>query len=279
MNIGKYVQMYSEDLRLHNYCDKTIQNYCSQVRLFLEGFDDVATKPSEISETQIKKWLLKSSSTALTKQKISAVKLFYGLTGKQPLKFKHISYPRSEQYLPDILSKEEIKTLLSVIKNTKHLSIVYLLYSGGFRVSEIINLKIKDIDSSRMVIIVRQGKGKKDRHVTLAQKTLELLRKYIREYFTDYDSEKYLFKGQFGPQYSAKSIQEFLNKYAKLAGIKKHVHPHLIRHCYASHLLENGMDIGVLQKLLGHSSPKTTQRYIHLSNCHISKLQNPLDNL
>jgi len=279
MNIGKYVERYSEDLRLKNYCDETIKNYCSQVKLFLEHFNNDVTKPSEISERQIKKWLLNSTSTALLKHKISAIKLFYSITGKQPLKFKNIPYPRKEQYLPDILSKEEVKQLISVIKNTKHLSIIYLLYSGGFRIGEIINLKIKDIDSSRMVIIVRQGKGKKDRHVTLSQKVLDLLRVYLREYFKDFNTEQYLFKGQFKEQYSVKSIQEFLNKYAKLAGIKKRVYPHLIRHSYSTHQLESGMDIGKLQILLGHSSPKTTQRYIHLSNCHISGLQTPIDNL
>jgi site-specific recombinase XerD len=271
-----YIGEFEKQLCLINYCDKTKYIYKSIVYKFLDYYKK---SPEQIFEADIIDYILKHNNSSTKAQLIGCLKLFYRTVINQPLKFKNIPYPKREQYLPVILSKEEIKRLISVITNKKHLAIVYLLYSGGFRVGEIINLKIKDIDSSLMIIRVTQGKGKKDRQVTLSQKTLDLLRTYLREYFTDFNPEQYLFKGQFKEYYSAKSIQEFLNKYAKLAGLKKHVYPHLIRHCYSSHQLESGMDIGKLQVLLGHSSPKTTQRYVHLSNCHISGLQTPLDTL
>jgi integrase/recombinase XerD len=276
MSKENYIISFEKQLCLINYCDKTKYIYKSIVYKFLDYYKK---SPEQIVESDIINYILMHNNSNTKAQLIGCLKLFYRTVVNQPLKFKNISYPKQEQYLPVILSKEEIKKLISVITNKKHLAIVYLLYSGGLRVSEIINLKIEDIDSSLMIIRIKQGKGKKDRQVTLSQKTLELLRIYLREYFTNFMPTQYLFKGQFKDYYSAKSIQEFLNKYAKLAGIKKRVYPHLIRHCYSTHQLEAGMDIGKLQVLLGHSSPKTTQRYIHLSNCHISGLQTPLDTL
>lgn len=170
MNIGKYVELYSEDLRLKNYSKNTIENYCSQVRSFLEYFNSVATKPSEINEKQIKEWLLLSKSINSRKHKISAIKLFYKYTGKQPLKFRHIEYPRSEKKLPQIIDKEFLIHKLSNIENIKHKSILTLAYSTGLRVSEVCNLKLSDIDSKRMLIMVRQSKGRKDRIVALSEK-------------------------------------------------------------------------------------------------------------
>lgn len=276
MSKDNYIVLFEKQLCLLNYCEKTKYIYKSIVYKFLDYFKK---SPEQIFEKEIIDYFLKHNNSNTKAQLIGCLKLFYEVIINQPLKFKNIPYPKKEQYLPDILSKEEMKKLISVIKNIKHLSIVYLLYSGGLRVSEIINLKIKDIDSSRMVIKIVQSKGKKDRYVSLSQKTLDLLRKYLRVYFIDFNIEQYLFKGQNKEQYSVKSIQEFLKNYGKLAGITKHIHPHLIRHSYATHQLENGLDIGILQNLLGHNNPKTTQRYIHLSNCHISGLKTPLDNL
>ena len=145
MNIGKYVELYSEDLRLKNYSQSTISNYCSQVKLFLEYFNKVATKPSEISEKQIKEWLLLSNSINARKHRISAVKLFYRYTGKQPLKFKHIEYPRGEKKLPIVLSIEEVQRMFDVCENLKHRVILSLLYSCGLRVSELINLRVPSL--------------------------------------------------------------------------------------------------------------------------------------
>jgi len=138
MNIGKYIQLYSEDLKLKNYAKSSIENYCSQVALFLSDHEKVATKPSEISERQIKEWLLKANSINSMKHRISAVKLFYKLTGKQPLKFKYIEYPKSDKKLPIVLSVEEIQGMFNACENLKHRVILGLLYSCGLRVRKLI---------------------------------------------------------------------------------------------------------------------------------------------
>lgn len=162
MNIGKYVQLYSEDLRIKNYSNNTIENYSSQVKCFLDYFNDSATKPTEISEKQIKMWLLEAKTINSRKHRISAVKLFYRLTVKQPLKFKSIEYPRSEKKLPRVIDKNFLLEQISKIENLKHKSIISLAFSTGMRVSEICNLKIEDVDSKRMLIHIRNAKGNKD---------------------------------------------------------------------------------------------------------------------
>ena len=267
MNIGKYVELYSEDLKLKNYSENTILNYSNQVKLFLEYFNKVATKPSEISEKQIKQWLLLANSINGRKHRISAVKLFYKLTGKQPLKFKHIEYPRSERKLPQIIEKEFLLNAINNIKNTKHKAIIALAYSTGMRVSEVCNLKIADIDSKRMIITIRQSKGRKDRIVGLSEKILNIL----RIYFTEYRPKEYLFNGQFDVQYSSTSCNQIVKKY-----LGKEYHFHLLRHSNATALLEAGTDLRIIQKHLGHSSSKTTEIYTHVSTNIISKMRLPI---
>ena len=267
MNIGKYVELYSEDLRLKNYSENTISNYCSQVKLILEYFNKVATKPSEISERQIKDWLLLANSINGRKHRISAVKLFYKLTGNQPLKFKHIEYPRSEKKLPKIIEKEFLLDVISKIKNTKHKAIIALAYSTGMRVSEVCNLKIADIDSKRMIITIRQSKGRKDRIVALSEKILEIL----RIYFTEYKPKEYLFNGQFELKYSHTSCNNIVKKY-----LGKKYHFHLLRHSNATALLEAGTDLRIIQKHLGHSSSKTTEIYTHVSTASLKMMPLPI---
>ena len=267
MNIGKYVQMYSEDLKLKNYSSNTIENYCSQVRLFLNHFNDVATKPSEISEKQIKTWLLLANSINGRKHRISAVKLFYKFTGKQPLKFKNIEYPLSEKKLPQIIEKQFLLDQIEKIENKKHKAIIALAYSTGMRVSEVCNLKICDIDSKRMIITIRQSKGKKDRIVGLSEKILEIL----RSYFTQYKPKEYLFNGQFDIKYSPTSCNQIVKKY-----LGKDYHFHLLRHSNATALLEAGTDLRIIQKHLGHSSSKTTEIYTHVSTATIQNMALPI---
>lgn len=273
MNIGKYVQLYSEDLQLKNYAKSSIENYCSQVALFLSDHNSVATKPSEISERQIKEWLLKANTINSRKHRLSAVKLFYKYTGKQPLKFKHIEYPKADKKLPIVLSVQEIQRMFDVCENTKHKVILSLLYSAGLRVSELINLKWINIDRSRMIINIVAAKGNKDRQVMLAPILIPLLEKYYKEY----KSKEYVLNGQNSLQYSDRSVGEVMKQLAEKAGIKKRVYTHLLRHCSFTHLLENGTDISIIQKLAGHSSPKTTQIYTHLSHTHISKINSPIN--
>jgi site-specific recombinase XerD len=259
--------MYSDDLKLKNYSSNTIENYKSQVGLFLKHFDKVATKPSEISEKQIKEWLLMANSINGRKHRISAVKLFYKLTGKQPLKFRHIEYPRSEKKLPQIIDKTYLLESISKIQNKKHKAIIALAYSTGMRVSEVCNLLIADIDSKRMIITIRQSKGKKDRIVALSSKILEIL----REYFKEYKPKTFLFNGQFGDQYSHTSCNQIVKQY-----LGKEFHFHQLRHSNATALLEAGTDLRIIQKHLGHASSKTTEIYTHVSTNLLQSMALPI---
>lgn len=276
MNIGKYLHLYSEDLRLKNYAQSSIENYCSQVALFLSDHEKVATKPSEISERQIKEWLLKAKTINSRKHRISAVKLFYRLTGKQPLKFKYIEYPRSEKKLPIVLSVDEIQKMFSVCENLKHKVILSLLYSCGLRVSELINLKWENIDRQRMIINIIGAKGNKDRQVMLSIQLIPLLEKY----FNEYKSKIYVLNGwKHELQYTQQSVLQVVKQLADKAGINKRVYTHLMRHCSFTHMVENGTDINLIQKLAGHSSVKTTAIYTHISHNVISKIQSPLNQI
>lgn len=275
MNIGKYIAMYSEDLRLKNYSENTIKNYCSQVELFLKHFEPVATKPSEISEKQIKAWLLEANSINSRKHRISAVKLFYALTGKQPLKFKYIEYSRSEKKLPIVLSQAEIQAMFTACENTKHKVILSLLYACGLRVSELLNLQWQHIDRSRMIINIIAAKGKKDRQVMLPESLIPLLEKY----YYQYKPKEFVLNGQFALQYSETSVNQVVKQLAQKAGINKRVYTHLMRHCSFTHMVESGTDINLVQRLAGHANVKTTAIYTHISHNLISKIKSPLDSI
>lgn len=267
MNIGNYLNRYSDDLKLKNYSENTIKNYVSQVGLFLKHFNAQVTKPSEIKEQWIENWLLEAKSINGRKHRISAVKLFYSLTGKQPLKFKYIEYPKSEKHLPQVIDKNQILDSISKITNLKHKAIITLAFSTGMRVSEVCNIKIADIDSKRMLITIRQAKGRKDRIVPLSQTTLQTL----RSYWKDYQPKEYLFNGQFDIQYSPRSCNQIVKQY-----LGKDYHFHQLRHSNATALLESGTDLRIIQKLLGHSSSKTTEIYTHVSTALINKVQTPI---
>jgi site-specific recombinase XerD len=201
------------------------------------------------------------------KHRISAVKLFYELTGKQPLKFKYIKYPRSERHLPKVIDSVYLLDQLSKIQNIKHKAVIMLAYSVGLRVSEVINLKISDVDSARMIITIRQAKGKKDRIVPLSPNVLNCL----RDYYKEEKPKEYLFNGQSEPKYSATSCNQIVKQYL---GSKYHFH--LLRHSCATELLEKGTDLRFIQKLLGHNSSKTTEIYTHVSNAMLTKIKSPL---
>jgi site-specific recombinase XerD len=273
MNIGKYVAQYSDDLKLKNYSENTIKNYCSQVELFLKHFEPEATKPSEISEKQIKAWLLQAKSINSRKHRISAVKLFYAITGKQPLKFKYIEYPRSEKKLPIVLSQHEIQAMFNACQNTKHRVILSLLYACGLRVSELLNLKWEHIDRHRLIINIIGGKGNKDRQVMLPESLIPLLETYYRQF----KPKDFVLNGQFAPRYSETSVNQVIKQLAAKAGINKRVYTHLMRHCSFTHMVEAGTDINLIQRLAGHANVKTTAIYTHISHNLISKIKSPID--
>jgi len=273
MNIERYITEYSNELERKGFRPKSILNYTSSIKAFLYHFKDKANKPTEINESNIKEYL-RSFKTHNTQRAVhSSIKCFYKYVCRQPNKFRYIEYCKRNRNLPIVLSVKEVQKIIFACSNLKHKAILCLMYSTGVRVGEVINLKICDIDNSRMVINIRDAKGGKDRQVTLDPTLLELLRAYYKEY----KPKEYLFNGQNdAPQYSERSIAQFLQKYTSISGVKKRVYPHLIRHCCATHLLESGTDMSILQRLLGHSTIKTTQIYGHISHNLISRITTPL---
>ena len=267
MNFPKYLEMYRNDLKLKNYSDNTIKNYSCQVEMFLRHYQKEFTEPSKINEESIKNWLLQFKTRNAMCHSISALKLFYSKTIKQPMKFKYIEYPRSEKKLPQIIDKAYLLESINKIQNKKHKAIIALAYSTGMRVSEVCNLLIEDIDSKRMVITIRQSKGKKDRIVALSEKILEIL----REYFKEYKPKQYLFNGQFDVRYSPRSCNQIVKQY-----LGKEFHFHQLRHSNATALLEAGTDLRIIQKHLGHASSKTTEIYTHVSTNLLQSMALPI---
>ena len=189
--------------------------------------------------------------------------------------FYNLPRPKKSSTLPSVLAGEEVTMVIQKIANLKHRCMIMAGYSAGLRVSEIVNLKVNDIDSKRMMIHIHAAKGKKDRMVPLSKKLLQIL----REYYKEYKPKTFLFEGQNGGSYSSRSIQLVLQEAKLKAGINKKGSTHMLRHSYATHLLESGTDIRFIQELLGHNSIKTTIRYTHVSQKSIGNIQSPLDKL
>lgn len=181
--------------------------------------------------------------------------------------------PRREKRLPVILSRDEIRQLLSVTVNLKHKAILTLAYSAGLRRSEVLDLRIQDIDSARMQVLVRSGKGKKDRYTILSKSALKVLRDYYNAYRPGY----WLFEGFSRKRYSGTSLANILKKAGTKAGIKKHIYFHCLRHSFATHLLEQDVSIQIIQRLLGHSNASTTCVYLHVQQYSIDKIKSPMD--
>lgn len=274
------LKAYLELLQLKNYSLNTINTYRNWFLMFLRYFND--TKPSSITKIEILKFLLqykKSSkwSASGQNQLISSIKFFFEQLLERPKENYDLPRAQKEDKLPTVFSMEEVKRILLSPDNSKHRSILCLAYSGGLRISEIVNLKIVDVDSSRMVITLRQAKGKKDRQVMLSIALLEMLRNYLKEQKNR--PLVWLFEGANGAQYSVRSVAKIMDAAKDKAGIKKKGGIHALRHSFATHLLEGGTDLITIKELLGHQSLKTTQIYTHVSIKHISKVQSPLDKL
>lgn len=273
MNISEHLGRFIQEAKRRNYRDNTISNYVSCLKIFFEN--SKKDHPKNINIEDIREFLFKISEPNTQRNYHSAIKKFYDICLNQKNKFKYIPYASKNNKLPIVLSVDEISRIIYCASNVKHKAILCLMYSTGMRVGEVINLKISDIDSSRMIINIRDAKGGKDRQVPLDKTLLELL----RVYWLQYKPVEYMFNGQSSLQYSARSISQFLQKYADIAGIKKRVYPHLIRHCSFTHLVENGTDINLVQRIAGHSSVKTTGLYLHISHNHISKIRTPLQDV
>lgn len=263
-------------MEFRNYSPRSINNYVCCFEKFLSEFENKGiTHPDKINSEMIITFLSKFKEPATHSGYHSAVKIYYQKIAKVGIeKFKYIERPKRNNKLPIILSVDEVQRMFDVCDNKKHKVILGLLYSCSLRVSELINLKWKDIDRSRMIINIIQAKGNKDRQVGLNDKLLLLL----EDYYRDYKPVVYVLNGQFdATQYSDRSVGEVIKQLGKKAGIKnKRLYTHLIRHTSATHMVESGIDINLIQKLLGHSNVKTTNIYTHISHNHISKIKSPL---
>lgn len=266
-----------QEMRIRNYSERTVKTYVS---LALKFIDYVGHPPEEISTEELKEYIyyrLKKDgiSVATINQTISAWRIIYVHILGREWEGCRIQRPRRTKKLPDILSQQEALLLVNAPRNIKHRSMLHLLYSTGMRRSELLALKVKDIDSSRMIISIKQGKGKKDRQVVLHPRILNLLRDYYRYY----RPQEYLFEGMSKNRraYSAESLCKIVKRAAKDAGLTKNITIHTLRHCFATHMLEKGANIKVIQQLLGHNSLRTTSIYLSLANFDKSTLPNPLD--
>jgi len=272
------IDAYVALLKLKNYSPNTIRNYSNWFLVFLQHFP--GRKPSSITRSEILDFLYayrqsNKWSATVQNQLINAIKFFYEKLLQRPV--EHYDLPRAKKphQLPAVFSEEEIKRIIAACDNLKHRSLLCLAYAAGLRVSEIVNLKLNDIDSRRMVIYIRQSKGRKDRLVMLSTKLLDLLRQYYKQY----RPRHWLFEGQAGEQYSSRSIQKVLSTAKAKAGINRKGSIHALRHSFATHLLEGGTDLISIKNLLGHNSLRTTMTYTHVSRKHISRIQSPLDKL
>jgi len=258
------------ELRLRGFSDRTISNYKHYNQLFL---DFTKKMPDEIYEYDIKEFMAHLISDQ--KMKPATVNLarcslkFYYTEVLQKNIFTRIRTVKNEKKLPVVLSKDDIKKLLSTIKNNRNRLMVELMYSAGLRVSEVVNLNINDLDLNEKIGIVKSGKGKKDRLIILSERFIKNLQKYI---------EKHNIDDKIFPV-TKRYVQKVVSQSAKKAGIKKRVFCHALRSSFATHLLEEGIDIRVIQELLGHANLSTTERYTKISKEHIKKVRSPLDML
>lgn len=266
-------------MRSKRYSDSTISTYIDALRTFFKYFGE--KNSSEISNEDLiefnNKYILKNRlSASFQNQVVNAVKLFCRITENKKLDPELIHRPKRARVLPNVLSKEEVKAILSALKNLKHKAMLSLIYSCGLRRGELLNLKLNDVDSKRHLLIVRQAKGKKDRIVPLSEKMLSLL----REYYKAYKPKEWLFEGQNGEdQYDERSLANVLKQAVQKSKITKPVSLHWLRHSYATHLLENGTDLRYIQEILGHSRSRTTEIYTHVCDNSIRKVISPFDNL
>lgn len=277
----------TKKLEMYRYALNTAQVYTSMLQKYLDhldkkGYNDIRTiDDGRLSKTLLEQYLfhivsVDKRSDSFQNQSLNAVKFYLEKVLERDYCFYNIQRPRKKEKLPVVLSTEEVKSIFSNTRNLKHKAVLMTIYSAGLRIGELIDLEIKDIDSKRMLIRVEEGKGNKDRNTILSEKNLHIL----RDYFKEYRPKKYLFEGEKeGTKYSRTSISKVLKKAVAKSKINKRVTVHTLRHSFATHLLENGVDLRYIQTLLGHNSAMTTQIYTHVSTKVVSEIKSPLDNL
>jgi integrase/recombinase XerD len=273
------IQKFKHWLLSKRYSDSTIMTYTEALKSFLTFFNEKLV--TEIDNDDVilynNEYILNNNlSSSYQNQIVNAIKLYFSTVLETKIELDKIHRPKRAKLLPNVLSKEEVKLILNAHSNTKHKTMLSLIYACGLRRSELLNLKPADIDSKRGIIIIRQGKGKKDRIAPLSDKILFML----REYYSTYKPRLWLFEGQnSGEIYSEYSLQSVLKQALHKTGITKPVTLHWLRHSFATHLLESGTDLRYIQELLGHNSSKTTEIYTHVSTKSIQQIKSPFDDL
>lgn len=269
---------FVNQLKLKAYSPKTINVYVSELSHLLILLK--SKRIEEMSEERLKDYFLYCVKTLGIKERqlnsrINAIKFYFEKVLHRERMFFDIPRPKKPSTLPKILSKNEIRKIFEATENPKHLLMLQLSYGMGLRVSEIVNLKIEDFNTTDFLVHIQGAKGKKDRYVGLPKSVVQKLRVYYKEY----QPKKWLFEGQYSGQYTVRSVQSAFKNAMKKAGIKKNIGIHGLRHSYATHLLDRGADIRFIQELLGHNSIKTTEVYTHISDVKKYSIKSPLDDL
>jgi site-specific recombinase XerD len=276
--IPDWMNDYMRQMKLRGYSSSTLTCYRNMILLFFKFFKgrDIRSLKKEDIEIWLEYLLThRNYSSSALNQAVNAVKFLYEKVWDNIKAVYRLPRARKEIRLPKVLHQTEIERIFSAVNNPKHKVILYTTYAAGLRVSEVVNLRLKDIRSDRKEIFIEQAKGKKDRVVMLPDKLLKLL----REYYLEYKPKTWLFEGQYGEKYSTRSVQVIFSRAKHAAGVTLKGGPHLLRHSFATHLLESGIDISIIKELLGHNSLKTTLTYTHVSNRTIKNIVSPLDKL
>jgi site-specific recombinase XerD len=265
-------------LMLKRYSRRTIKSYKNCFRQFIRHYNDL--KPSQITRRQINDFLLilvkeRGLSISHQSQMMSAIKMFYSSVIAQEDKVKDLFQPKKAQRLPKVLTEEEVVALLRAVDNPKHRSLLMLIYSAGLRLGEAIGLRLTDLQPDKNRLFIRSGKGNKDRCTLLSDKAWQ----HLKEYLQIYCPIEWVFEGPNGGPYSERSVQEIFTRAKQRSRINPEATVHTLRHSFATHLLEKGVDLRYIQELLGHASSKTTEIYAHITKKGWDKIQSPLDSL
>jgi integrase/recombinase XerD len=272
-------ERFEKWLSFKRYSPNTIKTYTDALVVFLNFFNHkpVSQLTNDDVVLFVNQYILKQKfSFSYQNQIVNALKLYFREVRKSKIEVESLQRPRREHKLPNVLSKEEVKAILQAPTNIKHRTMLSLIYACGLRRSELLNLKIGDVDSKRHMLIIRHSKGYKDRQVPISDKTIDML----REYYKMFRPKIWLFEGQkIAEKYSERSLEQILKKALLKARIAKPVTLHWLRHSYATHLLESGTDLRYIQELLGHKSSKTTEIYTHVSQKSLQNIKSPFDDL
>ena len=275
----KKIELFRAWMISKRYSSSTVKIYCESIQSFFRFFKEKkieAIENADLVDFNNRFILANGYSSTLQNQVVNALKLFYSRMEGTQLQIDQLERPRRSHPLPNVLSKEEVAAILQAPVNIKHRAMLSLIYACGLRRSELLNLKLGDVDSKRGLLLIRMAKGKKDRVVPISAKVIEML----RFYYKIFKPMVWLFEGQvIGEQYSEQSLQSVMKQSISKAKIRKPVTLHWLRHSYATHLLESGTDLRFIQELLGHKSSKTTEIYTHVSTQSLKKIKSPFDDL